>query len=974
MRNCTLTKSMRNIGILFCLSIFVVILTGMGMTVSANAQEEPTSVVTFTSSTTVMKVDEQFQFAALITNEDGTTSTIVTWSSSNVDVIYISNDAEEGIGLAIALGEGNATITATAADGAFASVDVYVSDSAIHVESIELYPDVLELGVGWKTRIRYTILPGNASDHRVAFASSDSSVITVDENGNVEALTAGTAIITATTYDGGIVATCDVVVYEELEEATLTPNPLVTTIGQETNNNLTVIFPEGVSSAGATYRWYSAVDRVASIGCCPPWCHCGHCGYDGGATAFISSWNFGTTSIYVVATTADGAKYAAMATVHVTSTYFYLTGLEEDLADPTDPGVTPWVTYDTAEEAQAAGVLLVPDANNPLVFSLTRSLWALDDFQIIHSGIQTGWATKITPRAFVEDGSSMAYIANNADTFAVNALGTYTVTLDLSDGPAKVSIVMDSLKVTSLDLSVASENAYLQYDASAEEGTEVVTRKMLLDVYTIPEAATYALADVSATVPEDMAEYVTATPVMNDGKLQIELTLLKAVEANTAFQLTVEINNQIDKLSNAIDDITITILADGAEYVPVTSIAFTSDLYTVNVNNGAKPWNAPIKAIVNEGASVEGIMYSEDSDHLYIEYIDGEPYIHADAIGVYTIYANALGNPNLEPATAMVLVTSLVEPTVTGEDSGFYLIGRLDGVEVNNWMSILPEETDYTSGEAKLFADWVLTVDGFTYDEKGNLASAIYSGTFNFRANDVFSIAFLGMNGNWWGVIDNQYMNWDSSTGTYWYNNINIEFAENGRYVITLTIDANGPSFTIERIGSYTPNTEYDLWLYIVRSCCSWNPALTPEGNTLVTVGFIHINNGVAESMTLTSEGFDFYEFYSTTNEWPDIQFVTAYTLDGTGLEGGYFQNATWYGSTFTGITFDGTAYRATGEENHFTNYEGRSELYWVGQGEYRDQIPTDMAGQMTVVFTFTFDEGGTLTGIGLNFISPTIQ
>ena len=139
----------------------------------------------------------------------------------------------------------------------------------------------------------------------------------------------------------------------------------------------------------------------------------------------------------------------------------------------------------------------------------------------------------------------------------------------------------------------------------------------------------------------------------------------------------------------------------------------------------------------------------------------------------------------------------------------------------------------------------------------------------------------------------------------------------------------------------------------------------------LITVGYIHMVNGVAESMTLTSEGYDFYTFYTTTGEWPEIQFVTAYTLDGTGIEGGYFQNATWYGSVHTGITFDGTAYSATGEEDHFTNYAGRSELCWIGQGKFHEQIPEDMAGRMTVEFTFTFDEAGELTHVELNFVTP---
>lgn len=984
-------KLLKKSNLLFVLACaLIACLTCGGLVLTAGAQEEePTSTVTFTSSTTVMKVDEEFEFAAEVTLADGTTTDAVTWSSSDEDVIYI----EEG--LATALAEGTATITATAEDGAFASVDVYVSETAVHVTSINLYPNVLELGVGWKTRVGYTVIPDNATDQRVTFASSDPSVITVDANGNVEALKAGNAIITVTAYDSGITATCDAVVYANLGEATLSADTLVTTVGQVEGNNLTVTLPAPPTTAEAvtvTYHWYSMYDYIASVD------------VNDDATGTIFSWNFGTTTIYVVATRtytlSDSEepvteRYAAMATVHVTSQYFYLTGLEEVLADPTDD---PWLTYDTEEAAQDAGVLLVQDATNPYLFSITRSFWAFDNFQIIHSDIGEGWTTRITSRAFVEQGSSMAYIANDAETFAVNALGIYTVTLDLSDGPAKVTIEMDSLKVTSLDLSVASENAYLQFICAEEGAKEDAARTMVIDAYTIPELAEINPDDVTITTDPSVADYVqithevikTLVPQEEEDEeiyeysVQITLTLLQAVEANTSFQLVVEIDNHIDNLSSAINDITITILANGEEYVPVTSIAFTSKNYTVNVNNGAKAWVAPIEAVVNEGASVKDVVYSEDSDHLYIEYIDVDedpeveewkPFVHADAFGVYTIYANALGNSKLEAAEATVLVTSLVEPLPEDEASGFYLIGRLDGVEVNNWTSISPDVTDFTGEYSSLFADWTLAVGESIYDEEsGALISASYTGTFNFRAHDVFSIAFLGMNGDWDSIINNQYMDWDASDGTFWNNDINIEIAENGRYAVTLTIDKDGPSFSIRYVGVYNPETEYDLWLYVVRSGDSWNSSLDDEGNTLATVGFIHINNGVAESMTLTSEGYDFYTFYTTTGEWPEIQFVTAYTLDGTGIEGGYFQNATWYGSVHTGITFDGTAYSPTAAEDHFANREGTSNLYWIGQGELYDQIPASMAGKMTVEFTFTFDEGGVLTKVELNFVSATTE
>ena len=54
-----------------------------------------------------------------------------------------------------------------------------------------------------------TVSPDNASNKNVTWTSSNSEVAKV-KNGKVTALKAGTAIITATTEDGGKTATCEV--------------------------------------------------------------------------------------------------------------------------------------------------------------------------------------------------------------------------------------------------------------------------------------------------------------------------------------------------------------------------------------------------------------------------------------------------------------------------------------------------------------------------------------------------------------------------------------------------------------------------------------------------------------------------------------------------------------------------------------------------------------------------------------------
>ena len=80
------------------------------------------------------------------------------------------------------------------------------------VSGVELDKSSLSLSIGQSEQLSAVFNPDNASNKSVSWESSNTSVATVNGNGNVTAVGSGSAIITVTTADGGYTDTCNVTV------------------------------------------------------------------------------------------------------------------------------------------------------------------------------------------------------------------------------------------------------------------------------------------------------------------------------------------------------------------------------------------------------------------------------------------------------------------------------------------------------------------------------------------------------------------------------------------------------------------------------------------------------------------------------------------------------------------------------------------------------------------------------------------
>lgn len=175
---------------------------------------------------TVNDVSNTAQFQVTY-SPSNTTQRSITWSVvSGSD--YASID-EKGL-LTVKGGANGSTvkIRATSKDNssvyAEKSVTVTYKIASVSVTGVSLSKSVLSLAVGESETLVATVAPERATDRSVTWESSNKNVATVNQNGTVKAVAAGSAVIGVRTNDGGFTARCNLTVAAVVKEYTLTVN------------------------------------------------------------------------------------------------------------------------------------------------------------------------------------------------------------------------------------------------------------------------------------------------------------------------------------------------------------------------------------------------------------------------------------------------------------------------------------------------------------------------------------------------------------------------------------------------------------------------------------------------------------------------------------------------------------------------------------------------------------------------------
>lgn len=190
--------------------------------------EVPVEGISLSDTAITILVGEQHQLSDTVKPADAS-NTGVEWKSDAGSVVSVVD------GLITGLAGGTAVVSVTTEDGEFsAQCRVTVE---VPVEGISLSDTAVTIEMGEQYQLSDTVKPEDAANKTV-FWISDADTVASVEDGLLTGNSAGTAVVSVTTEDGGFSAQCRVTVLDtatsvnvqSLDDLSLSPNPFTTEV------------------------------------------------------------------------------------------------------------------------------------------------------------------------------------------------------------------------------------------------------------------------------------------------------------------------------------------------------------------------------------------------------------------------------------------------------------------------------------------------------------------------------------------------------------------------------------------------------------------------------------------------------------------------------------------------------------------------------------------------------------------------
>ena len=335
--------------------------TTNGKTATCAVEVKPIEAesVTLSQTTANLKVGDNLTLTATVTPAT-TTDKAVTWSSSAPTIASV-----DASGKVTALAVGTATITATTTNGKTATCAVTVRARIVAATGISIDQTSAELTEGESLSLTATVSPANATGKTVGWTSNNPSVATVDATGEVSAISAGTATITASTSNG-LTAACIVTVNPAVVDATgitLSKTTLTLTTGGTGQLSATV---DPADATDKTVAWTTSKPSVATVD-------------ENGIVTAVRSESAGAVitvgTATITATTANGLKATCRVTVRPRTAT--IAGIEHRITYADEGGGSTYATVtggaaDEDGEITIVEEFLVENGTNDITVPITR--------------------------------------------------------------------------------------------------------------------------------------------------------------------------------------------------------------------------------------------------------------------------------------------------------------------------------------------------------------------------------------------------------------------------------------------------------------------------------------------------------------------------------------------------------------------------------------------------------------------------
>ena len=462
--------------------------SGVSASCQVNVYNRATSITLNKSQTTLNVGENETLIATLYPNNTLAAQYPLQWISSNANVASVDNT-----GMITANSNGTAIITVSTTDGSNLYATCLVTVNTITLAtSITLDRSQIMMYRGDFDALTATILPVTTSNKNVNWSSSNSSIVSVDNAGNLYAKSTGNATITAMTTDGSnLSATCQVQVYNRVSSVTLNYTSLVIEKGHSKQITAT-IYPS--NAYNKTLIWSSSNPSVASVN----------------STGLVTG--LGVGNAVISATTTDGSNITATCNVEVRiyanevnlnkhGTSIYAGGTEQLTAQvlPEDASIKT-VTWSSSNTNVATvnqnGLVTAKKVGNAIVTatatdgsgvsgSCVVTVTGITNISLNKSStsIYVGGTETLTATIIPSDviNKTLTWSSSNTNVATVNqnglvtakALGSAIITATATDGSGvSGSCVVTVTGITNISLNKSSTSIYVG-------GTETLTATII---------------------------------------------------------------------------------------------------------------------------------------------------------------------------------------------------------------------------------------------------------------------------------------------------------------------------------------------------------------------------------------------------------------------------------------------------------------------------------------------------------------